>query len=73
MRVARPCNRAAERAQPRLERIKAGEADMADTLAYLRTLASFNGRAATVGFCYGGPHAILGPKRLDRQSVLLKM
>jgi len=46
---------------------------MADTLAYLRTLASFNGRAATVGFCYGGPHAILGPKRLDRQSVLLKM
>ena len=25
---------------------------------------SFNGRAATMGFCYGGPYAILGPKRL---------
>jgi carboxymethylenebutenolidase len=30
--------RAAERSQPRLEKIKAGEADMADTLAYVRTL-----------------------------------
>lgn len=56
--------RAHDRAQPRLEKIKAGEADMADTLAHLRTLAQFNGRAATMGFCYGGPYAILGPKRL---------
>jgi carboxymethylenebutenolidase len=24
----------------------------------------FNGRAAAMGFCYGGPYAILGPKRL---------
>src|SRR5262245_56026166 len=56
--------RAAERAQPRLEKIAAGEADMADTLAYLRGLPQFNGRAATIGFCYGGPFAILGPKRL---------
>jgi carboxymethylenebutenolidase len=52
------------RAQPRLERIKAGEADLADTLAYLRTLPQFNGRAAVMGFCYGGPYAIIGPKRL---------
>jgi carboxymethylenebutenolidase len=29
-----------------------------------RTLPQFNGRAATMGFCYGGPYAILGPKRL---------
>ncbi len=56
--------RAAERSQPRLERIKAGERDMADTLAFLGTLPKFNGRAAAMGFCYGGPYAILGPKRL---------
>lgn len=37
---------------------------MADTLAYLRTIGTFNGRAAAMGFCYGGPYAILGPKRL---------
>ena len=37
---------------------------MVDTLAHLRTLPQFNGRAATMGFCYGGPYAILGPKRL---------
>ena len=56
--------RTKERSQPRLEKIKAGEADMVDTLAHLRTLPQFNGRAATMGFCYGGPYAILGPKRL---------
>jgi carboxymethylenebutenolidase len=56
--------RARERSQPRLEKIKAGEADMVDTLAHLRTLPQFNGRAAAMGFCYGGPYAILGPKRL---------
>jgi len=57
--------RAQQRSQPRLERIKTGERDMADTLAYLRTLVQFNGQAAAIGFCYGGPYAILGPKRLD--------
>jgi carboxymethylenebutenolidase len=56
--------RAAERSQPRLEKIRAGEADMADTLAHIRTLPGFNGRAAVMGFCYGGPYGILGPKRL---------
>src|SRR5229473_540466 len=55
--------RAAQRSQPRLEKIKVGERDMADTLAYLGTLPKFNGRAAAMGFCYGGPYAILGPKR----------
>src|SRR5689334_7793313 len=57
-------DRAAQRSQPRLEKIKAGEGDMADILAYLGTLPKFNGRAAAMGFCYGGPYAILGPKRL---------
>jgi carboxymethylenebutenolidase len=57
-------DRTKERAQPRLERIKTGEGDLADTLDFLRTLPQFNGRAAVMGFCYGGPYAILGPKRL---------
>jgi carboxymethylenebutenolidase len=56
--------RCSERSRPRLERIKAGEADMADTLAHLGTLPRFNGRAIAAGFCYGGPYAIIGPKRL---------
>ena len=56
--------RTQERSQPRLEKIKTGERDMADTLAHLSTLPQFNGRAAAMGFCYGGPYAILGPKRL---------
>lgn len=62
--LPREDQRAAQRAQPRLERIKTGERDLADTLAYLRTLPGFNGNAAVIGFCYGGPYAILGPKRL---------
>ena len=56
--------RAQERSQPRLEKIKQGEADMADTLARLGEVPQFNGRAVAMGFCYGGPYAILGPKRL---------
>jgi carboxymethylenebutenolidase len=59
--------RTKERSQPRLARIAEGERDMADTLAEVRKLPQFNGRAAAMGFCYGGPYAILGPKR--RQSV----
>jgi carboxymethylenebutenolidase len=35
-----------------------------DTLRHLGTLPQFNGQAAVMGFCYGGPYAILGPKRL---------
>lgn len=56
--------RSARRGQPRLELIKAGEQDLADLLLMLRTLPLFNGHAALIGFCYGGPYAILGPKRL---------
>ena len=57
-------HRVVQRAPSRLEQIESGEADMADTLAHLGTLPMFNGRAAAMGFCYGGPYAILGPKRL---------
>jgi carboxymethylenebutenolidase len=56
--------RAQQRSQPRLDKIRQGEADMADTLARLRQLPEFNGHAVAMGFCYGGPYAILGPKRL---------
>ena len=52
--------RTTQRGQPRAEKIKTGEADMADTLAGLQALPEFNGRAAVMGFCYGGPYAILG-------------
>lgn len=62
--LAHDDGRAQQRSQPRLEKIKTGEADLTDTLAELRKLAQFNGRAAVIGFCYGGPYAILGPKRL---------
>jgi carboxymethylenebutenolidase len=56
--------RQCERSQPRLQRIQEGEIDMIDTLAMLRKHAQFSGRSAVIGFCYGGPYAIIGPKRL---------
>jgi carboxymethylenebutenolidase len=56
--------RTQQRSQPRLEKIKAGERDLTDTLSHLSSVQEFNGRAAVMGFCYGGPYAILGPKRL---------
>lgn len=62
--LGRDDDRTKERSQPRLERIKTGEADLADTLSEVRKLPQFNGQAAVIGFCYGGPYAILGPKRL---------
>ena len=62
--LARDDDRTKVRSQPRLQVIKTGEADMADTLAALRRQPRFNGRAAAIGFCYGGPYAILAPKRL---------
>jgi carboxymethylenebutenolidase len=62
--LPRSDTRARERIQPREEKIKIGEADLADTLSRLRTLKEFNGHAAVIGFCFGGPYAIIGPKRL---------
>jgi carboxymethylenebutenolidase len=56
--------RSAPRGQPRLEKIRQGETDMSDTLAEVLRLPLSNGRAASMGFCYGGPYAILGPARL---------
>jgi carboxymethylenebutenolidase len=62
--LARDDDRTKQRSQPRLEKIKAGETDMADTLTEVRRQPQCNGRAAAMGLCYGGPYAILGPKRL---------
>jgi carboxymethylenebutenolidase len=66
--LARDDQRAAPRGQPRLEKIKRGEQDIADVLPTLRNEPLFNGRAAVIGFCYGGPYAILGPKRLGYEA-----
>lgn len=62
--------RAAIRGQPRREKIATGEQDLRDVLQALRGHASFNGRAAVIGFCYGGPYGILGPKRLGYEAGL---
>ncbi|HEY1288793.1 MAG TPA: dienelactone hydrolase family protein [Burkholderiales bacterium] len=62
--LARDDQRAAPRGQPRLDKIRTGERDLADALALVRREPFCNGRAAVIGFCYGGPYAILGPKRL---------
>jgi len=52
------------RGQPRLPVLKTGEYDMRDTLSRVQQLPQHNGRAMTMGFCFGGPYAIIGPKRL---------
>jgi len=62
--LARDDGRTKQRSQPRLEKIRTGEGDLVDALAEVRKLPQSNGRAAVMGFCYGGPYAILGSKRL---------
>jgi len=62
--LARGDARATSRAQPRLDRLKTGERDFADVLGMLTQQPLFNGRALLIGLCYGGPYAIVGPKRL---------
>jgi carboxymethylenebutenolidase len=58
------------RGLPRLEKIATGEADLADTLTAVRALPQSNSRAMAMGLCYGGPYAILGPKRLGFDAGL---
>jgi carboxymethylenebutenolidase len=62
--LPRDDDRTRQRSQPRLEKIRTGEADLADTLAAIRKLPQSNARTAVIGFCYGGPYAVIGPKRL---------
>jgi len=66
--LPRSDTRAPQRAQPRLQRIAENERDLADVLSALRGQPLFNGRAAVMGFCYSGPFAILGPKRLGYEA-----
>ena len=68
--LSREDKRAAERSQPRAQRIREGEADLVDSAAMLREHARVNGRLAVIGFCYGGPYAILGTKRLGYDAGL---
>lgn len=62
--LVRGDERSAQRSQPRLPVIKAGEDDVADTLEMIRKLQQHNGKAVSMGFCFGGPYAVIGPKRL---------
>src|ERR1700730_13381407 len=62
--LAHDDDRTKQRSQPRLDRIKEGEVDMADTLAHRGKRPEFTGRSLAMRFGYGGPPASLGPKRL---------
>lgn len=68
--LPREDTRAAERAQPRLEVLKSGETDMADALLAVRQFRQHNGKALAMGFCFGGPYSILGPRRLGYDAGL---
>ena len=56
--------RSTPRGQPRAQVISKGEQDLLDVLPVLHGYAQCNGRAAVIGFCYGGPYALLGLARL---------
>ena len=62
--LARGDDRLTPRGKPRLPVIKTGENDMTDTLNQLKKMPQFNGKAIAMGFCFGGPYAIIGPRRL---------
>ena len=68
--LPREDTRAAERSQPRLEVLKSGETDMADALLAVRQIRQHNGKALAMGFCFGGPYSILGPRRLGYDAGL---
>jgi carboxymethylenebutenolidase len=56
--------RAAERAQPRVELIEQGVQDIADAVDHLKAQDQCNGKIGVIGFCYGGPYAMIGSVRL---------
>jgi carboxymethylenebutenolidase len=66
--LARGDARATLRAQRRLDCIRTGERDFVDVMRMLAGQPLFNGRAALIGLCYGGPYAIVGPKRLGFEA-----
>lgn len=52
------------RTQPRQEVINTGIQDVADMRDFLQGHESCNGKIAVMGFCYGGPYALIGTARL---------
>jgi carboxymethylenebutenolidase len=46
-----------------------GLADLRDVLAYLKTLPTWNGKFAVVGYCFGGRLAMLGLMRLGADAA----
>ncbi|MDA0239796.1 MAG: dienelactone hydrolase family protein [Proteobacteria bacterium] len=52
------------RTQPREEIINTGIQDVADMRDFLKGHGSCNGKVAAIGFCYGGPYALIGTARL---------
>lgn len=58
-------DRCRQRSEPRRKKLRSGEPDLVSVLVALRNEPTFNGRAVLMGFCYGGPYAILGPSRLS--------
>lgn len=62
--------RSGPRGKPRLPVIKTGERDLLEVLPVLREQPQFNGRTAVIGFCYGGPYAVIGPARLGYDAGL---
>jgi len=63
--LARDDDRTKQRSQPRLEKIRKGEADLADTLAGLRNEPLWNGRAAVMGLGYDAGISCHGSQMLD--------
>lgn len=62
--------RAQERSADRANLIEKNVQDLADVMAELRRLPECNGRIATLGLCFGGPFALLGPARLGCDAGL---
>jgi carboxymethylenebutenolidase len=52
------------RTQPREKIINTGIQDVADVRDFLKAHAKCNGKVAALGFCYGGPYALIGTARL---------
>lgn len=56
------------RTQPREQVINAGIQDVADVRDHLKQHESCNGAVAVMGFCYGGPYALIGMARLGMDA-----
>lgn len=56
------------RTQPREQVINTGIQDVADLRDYLKGHEKCNGKVAVLGFCYGGPYALIGTARLGMDA-----